>query len=263
MFKDSRSSSHNALDQWSWDSKINWRAFDIKIDGGAIIFPWLRYAWCRWLRLHWKRSSSMCAFSSSKVSRSNVLQKDDRFLRRKEIAYMICEHFRATGAHEAVQGLSDLFNIRSQNDDVQDFDVRWDQALLSASDVLSDVILEGLYESKLQDSVQLQTVLALYEHETIEPDEFGINFWRNETWWHQKYHETGRRSETRTADNNTDSKFYQESWYLESHASYWRSLFSKLYDCYRGIACRKIPRPRWLSVLESLLLRLEHVRKRI
>ena len=53
-------------------------------------------------------------------------QKDDRFLRRKEIAYMIFEHFRATGAHEAVQGLSDLFKKRLQNDDVQDFDVRWD-----------------------------------------------------------------------------------------------------------------------------------------
>ena len=43
------------------------------------------------------------------------------------------------------------------------FDVRWDQALLSASEMPSDVILEGLYKSKLQDPVQLQTVLALYD----------------------------------------------------------------------------------------------------
>ena len=48
---------------------------------------------------------------------------------------MIYDHFLATGAYEAVQGLSDLFSIRLQNDDVQDFDVRWDQAL------------EGLYKS--------------------------------------------------------------------------------------------------------------------
>ena len=39
-------------------------------------------------------------------------QKDERFLRGKKFAYMIFEHFRATGACEAVQGLSDLFNIR-------------------------------------------------------------------------------------------------------------------------------------------------------
>ena len=62
---------------------------------------------------------------------------------------------------------SDLFNIRLQNDDVQDFDVRWDQARLSASEPSTDVILEGLYKSKLQDSVQVQTVLALYKQETV------------------------------------------------------------------------------------------------
>ena len=88
--------------------------------------------------------------------------KYDRFSRGRQIAYMIYEHFRATGAYEVVQGLSDLLKKRLQND-VQDFDVRWDEALLSASDMPSDVILEGLYNSKLQDSVQLQTVLALYE----------------------------------------------------------------------------------------------------
>ena len=87
---------------------------------------------------------------------------------RKQIAYMIHELFRATRAHEAEQGLSDLFSIiRLQNDDVQDFDVRWDQALSSASDMPSDVILEGLYNSKLQNSAQLQTVLALYDQETV------------------------------------------------------------------------------------------------
>ena len=94
-------------------------------------------------------------------------QKYDRFLRGTHIASIIYEHFRATGAFEAVQGLSDLFNTRLQNDDVQDFDVRWDQALFSASDMPSDVIPEGLYISKLQDSVQLQTILTLYDQETV------------------------------------------------------------------------------------------------
>ena len=56
-------------------------------------------------------------------------QKYDRFLRERQIAYMIHEHFRTTAAYEAVQGLSVLFNILLQNDDVQDSDVRLDQAL--------------------------------------------------------------------------------------------------------------------------------------
>ena len=47
------------------------------------------------------------------------------------------------------------------------FDVRWYQALLSADEPLSDKVLEGLYKSKLKDSVQLQTVLALYDPETV------------------------------------------------------------------------------------------------
>ena len=37
---------------------------------------------------------------------------------------------------------SDLFSVHFQNEDVQDCDVRWDQALLSASDMPPDVILE-------------------------------------------------------------------------------------------------------------------------
>ena len=44
---------------------------------------------------------------------------------------LIYGYFRATGAHEAVQGLSDLLSERLQNDDVHDFDTRWDQALSS------------------------------------------------------------------------------------------------------------------------------------
>ena len=68
-------------------------------------------------------------------------QKYDRFLRKRQIAFMIYEHFRATGAYEAVQGLSDPFNIRLRNDDVQDFDGRWDRALLSAT---TEMVLGGL-----------------------------------------------------------------------------------------------------------------------
>ena len=48
-------------------------------------------------------------------------QKYDRFLRGRQISHMICEHFHAPRAYESVQGLSDLFTIRLQNDDVQVF----------------------------------------------------------------------------------------------------------------------------------------------
>ena len=84
---------------------------------------------------------------------------------------MIYEYFRAAGAHEAVQGLSDLLSIRLQDDDVQDFDTRWEQALLAASEIPTVTVLEGLHMSKLQDSVQLHTVLDMYEQETVRKNE--------------------------------------------------------------------------------------------
>ena len=83
-------------------------------------------------------------------------QKHDRFSRGRQSAYIIHEYFRATRAYEAVQGFSDLFSMTFQNDDVQDFDVKWDHALLSVSEMPSDAILEGLYKSKLQNSAQLR-----------------------------------------------------------------------------------------------------------
>ena len=52
-----------------------------------------------------------------------------------------------------------------QNDDVQDFDVRWYHALLTVSEMLPHAILEGLYESTLKTSVQLQTVMTLCDQE--------------------------------------------------------------------------------------------------
>ena len=55
--------------------------------------------------------------------------EEQRAQKYEQIAYMMYEYFRATRACEAVQGLSDLFSIRLQNDDVQDFDTRWYQYL--------------------------------------------------------------------------------------------------------------------------------------
>ena len=46
MCKTSKSSSRNAMDQRSWDGKVNWRTYDIAIEYRAKRFPRLRYAWC-------------------------------------------------------------------------------------------------------------------------------------------------------------------------------------------------------------------------
>ena len=76
--------------------------------------------------------------------------------------YLIYDDFRPTGSYDEIQGLSGLFSIKLENDDIHDFDLRWQQALLLISDPPSDKVLEGLYASKLQDSPQAQNIEAQY-----------------------------------------------------------------------------------------------------
>ena len=49
-------------------------------------------------------------------------QKEDRFLRGRQIAYLIYEYFRVTGANDSVENCADLFTIVLRYDDIQEFD---------------------------------------------------------------------------------------------------------------------------------------------
>ena len=53
-------------------------------------------------------------------------QKQDRFLRDRQIAYLIYEYFPVTGSHDSVEDYADLFTISLRNDDLQEFDSKWD-----------------------------------------------------------------------------------------------------------------------------------------
>ena len=101
-------------------------------------------------------------------------QKEDRFLRVRQIAYLICDHFRVTGSHDSVENYTDLFTTALRNDDIQDFDSKWDGILLSMTKIPHDDILEGLYKLRIRESEKLKTVLELYDLEThqkkLEPD---------------------------------------------------------------------------------------------
>ena len=52
-------------------------------------------------------------------------QKEDRFLRGRQIAYLIYEYFRVTGAKDSVENCADLYIVVLRNVDVQDFDSKW------------------------------------------------------------------------------------------------------------------------------------------
>ena len=87
-------------------------------------------------------------------------QKQDRFLRGRQIAYLIYEYFRVTGANDSVENCADLFTSGLRNDDIQEFDSKWD-GILSMTKIPPDDILEGLYKLRMRESEKLKTVFGI------------------------------------------------------------------------------------------------------
>ena len=104
--------------------------------------------------------------------------KEDRFLRGRQIAYLIYEYFRVTGANDSVENYTELFTVVLRNDDFQEFDSKWDGILLSMTKIPPDDILEGLYKLRIRESEKLKTVLESYNMETHQkkagPDYHGL-----------------------------------------------------------------------------------------
>ena len=78
---------------------------------------------------------------------------------------MIYDCFRVTGAHDTVLEYAVLFSVTLRDDNVQEFDARWDEVLLSMSQIPSDDVLESLYKLRIRESDPLKTVFELYDME--------------------------------------------------------------------------------------------------
>ena len=120
---------------------------------------------------HYKRTVSL---------EEQKAQKEDRFLRGRQIAYLIYEYFRVTGANDSVENYADLFTNVLRNDDIQEFDSEWDEILLSMTQIPSDDILAGLYKLRIRESEKLKTVLELYKME-IHQKKAGPDYHRLKT----------------------------------------------------------------------------------
>ena len=86
-------------------------------------------------------------------------QKKDRFPRGRQIAFMIYDYFLA---HHTVLDDADLFSATLHEDNIQEFDTRWDEVRLSMSKYPSDDILESLYKLRIREYSQLQTVFCTF-----------------------------------------------------------------------------------------------------
>ena len=78
-----------------------------------------------------------------------------------QIAFMIYDYFRVTGAHDTVLDFADLLSVTLHDDNIQEFDTRWDEVLLSMSKIPSD----SLYKLRIRESAKLKTVLEFYDME--------------------------------------------------------------------------------------------------
>ena len=89
-------------------------------------------------------------------------QKEDQFLRGR---HMIYDYFRVTGARDTVLDYADFFSVTPHDDNIQEFDTRWDEVLLPMTKIPSHDILESLYKLRIRESAQLKNVLELYDME--------------------------------------------------------------------------------------------------
>ena len=111
-------------------------------------------------------------------------QKEDRFPQGRQIACMIYDYFRVTGARDTVLDYADLFSVTLRNDNVQDFHTRWDEILLSTTKIPPHDVLESLYKLRIRESDQLKTVLELSDMEIHQkmsrPDYHKLKRWHLE-----------------------------------------------------------------------------------
>ena len=105
---------------------------------------------------HFKRRSSL---------EEQKAQKQDRFLRGRQIAYLICEYFRVTGANDSVENYADLFTIGLRNDDIQEFDSKWDGKVIINDENPTWWYLGRIVQIKNTRVGELKTVLELYDLE--------------------------------------------------------------------------------------------------
>ena len=93
-------------------------------------------------------------------------QKEHRFLRGRQIAFMIYDYFRVTGAHDTVLDYADLFSVTLRNDDnIQEFDTGWDEFYCLCQRFRPMVSWKVCTKLRIRESAQLKTVWELYDME--------------------------------------------------------------------------------------------------
>ena len=114
----------NVMDQtkkWRWS--IQWTIFKFIAINCRVRISRILKCWTRGLILLWTWSSRTLTSRRRLVLRNIKHQKEDRFLRGREIAFMVCDFFRVTGAHDTVLDYADLFSITLRDGNDQEISI--------------------------------------------------------------------------------------------------------------------------------------------
>ena len=84
-------------------------------------------------------------------------------------AYMIYDNFKISGKGEALLGFNDLLRVQLNNDNMEGFDTRWDEVLLSMTDVPDEDSLDKCTKKKFSEELTL--LVALYLQDTVQKGE--------------------------------------------------------------------------------------------
>ena len=77
-----------------------------------------------------------------------------------------------------------IYSLFLRDDNVQEFDTRWDEALLYMSTFPSDDVLESLYKLRIRESAQLKTVLLFRRITQVFLIKFSARVFINVMWIH-------------------------------------------------------------------------------
>ena len=152
----------NGSRKWSW--LIQWMNWDLR--HLLVIFQCriLKYLMRRWLQ-HWTKSSIIPTSKEESVWRNKKVQKQDRFLRGRQIAYLIYDQFWVTGTQWFCRELCRPIHYQSSK--------RWYSGIrfkVGRNFIVYDENptwrhLGKLYKLRIRESEKLKTVLELYDLE--------------------------------------------------------------------------------------------------
>ena len=93
-------------------------------------------------------------------------QKQDRFLRGRQIAYLICDYFRVSLGAMILSKTTPTCSLLFYEMTIFRNSIQSGTEFLSMTKIQHDDILEALYKLRIRESKKLKTVLELYDLET-------------------------------------------------------------------------------------------------